>query len=218
MRHGRAITFESHSPAPEGPRKLAGGKPGAAPGYGPINPRALTGRRMPVGPPNTTFPNPDGIPPSSPASLCRPGPLTRRRPTWHLSIVVRLTAIPLLPEGFAMILRSPPGMKGPCPCRPGALTRRCERPGASIISSPQGIFTVEDRGEGKALKRTTGSLKSPTSPFPNPNGIPPFSPGLSRQRDYPGKRDPLSFQPQRGCGPDRGRAKSHNPIGGRAPA
>jgi len=112
-----------------------------------------------------------------------------------------------------MILRSPPGMKGLCPCRPGALTRRCERPGASIILSPKGIFTVADRGEGKALKRTTGSLKSPASPLPNPNGIPPASPGLSRQRDYPGKRDPLSFQPQRGCGPNGRRANRHNPVG-----
>jgi len=36
------------------------------------------------------------------------------------------------------------------PCRPGALTRRCERPGASMISSLQGIFTVAGRGAGKA--------------------------------------------------------------------
>ena len=47
-----------------------------------------------------------------------------------------------------MNLRSPPGMKGPCPCRPGALTRRCERPGASTIFSPKGIFTVTRQGEG----------------------------------------------------------------------
>jgi len=59
-----------------------------------------------------------------------------------------------------MILRSPPGMKGPCPCRPGALTRRCERPGASIISSRRGIFTVAGRGEGEAHKRTDAAGKS----------------------------------------------------------
>ena len=111
-----------------------------------------------------------------------------------------------------MILRSPPCLNGLCPCRPGALTRRCERPGASIISSLHGIFTVAGRGEGEALKRTTGSLKSPASPLPNPNGIPPASPGLSRQRDYPGKRDPLSFQPQRGCGPNGRYANGHNPV------
>ena len=47
-----------------------------------------------------------------------------------------------LPEGVVMDLRSPSAMKGPCPCRPGALTGRCERPGASMVSLPQGIFTV----------------------------------------------------------------------------
>jgi hypothetical protein len=40
---------------------------------------------------------------------------------------------------------SPPGMINPYPCRPGALTRRCERPDASIVFPPEGIFTVEGR-------------------------------------------------------------------------
>jgi len=40
------------------------------------------------------------------------------------------------------------------PCRPGALTRRCERLGASMISLLQGIFTVVGRGEGEARRRT----------------------------------------------------------------
>jgi hypothetical protein len=41
-------------------------------------------------------------------------------------------------------------MKDPCPCGPGALTRRCERLNAGIIFSPQGICTIEGRGEGEA--------------------------------------------------------------------
>jgi len=51
------------------------------------------------------------------------------------------------------------------------------------------------RGKGKTLKRPHESRKSPSSPFPNPNGIPPSSPGLSRQRDYPGKGDPFYPNP-----------------------
>jgi len=42
------------------------------------------------------------------------------------------------PTGVAMNRSSPPEMKVPCPCRPGAPTRRCERPSASM----ECIFTV----------------------------------------------------------------------------
>ena len=66
-----------------------------------------------------------------------------------------------LPGRVTMIMRSPPRIKGPCPCRPGALTRRCERPGASIISSPQSIFTVTCRDEGEAFKPMGGSGTHP---------------------------------------------------------
>jgi len=65
-----------------------------------------------------------------------------------------------IPEGVALILRSPPCMQCPCPCRPGALTRRCERPGASTISSLQGIFTVAGRGEREAPKRSVCANKT----------------------------------------------------------
>jgi hypothetical protein len=55
------------------------------------------------------------------------------------------------PKGVAMTSGSPPGMINPYPCRPGALTRRCERPGASIVFPPEGIFTVEGGGEGEPV-------------------------------------------------------------------
>jgi len=81
-----------------------------------------------------------------------------------------------------MILRSPPGMKDPRPCRPGALTRRCERPGASIISSLQGLFPVARWGEGETVKRLDAAFNPnsevewerarPGRRFPRPRGKP----------------------------------------------
>ena len=95
----------------------------------------VLGRRISASSPNSPLPNPHGIPPSRPAGAapCRPGPLTRRRPTLRVGIAVSRTAIPPLPEG-------------------------------------------EGRGEGKALKRTTRTLKLPASRLPNPKEIPPASP------------------------------------------
>jgi hypothetical protein len=68
---------------------------------------------------------------------------------WNHRLTPRLATILPLPEGVAMTSGSPPGMINPYPCRPGALTRRCERVSASIILPPDGIFTVEGRGEGE---------------------------------------------------------------------
>ena len=59
-----------------------------------------------------------------------------------------------------MILPSPTGKKGPCPCRPGALTRRCERPAASIISSSQGTFTGAGLGAVESFKQTDAVARS----------------------------------------------------------
>jgi hypothetical protein len=68
---------------------------------------------------------------------------------WNRRIPGSLPVILPLPEGVAMTSGSPPGMINPDSCRPGALTRRCERVSASIILPPDGIFTVKGRGEGE---------------------------------------------------------------------
>ena len=94
---------------------------------------------------------------------------------WTQGKSIRLAENLPLPEGVTMILRSPPGMKGLPPCRPGALTRRCERPGASMISSRHGIFTAESRGEGG--KGAAGHSSQPTCKPATEKNHRPIRPG-----------------------------------------
>ena len=222
MRHGRAITFESHSSAPEGPRKLAGGKPGADPGYGPISLRALKGRQKPTGPHNLVGVGAALVAQTSKSAV---SPISQSAGDWR-----NLTCAAIIqPAGLSRIAGRDTGLSrsAGCGARGVAVIRQAGwlLSGAGVLACglgwrPAAPFTKPKQHAPRRCvnppPRTAAphqALGSPASLFPNPNGIPPASPGLSRRRDYPGKRDPLSFQPQRGCGQNDMSGNGHNPVG-----